>query len=309
MKIVFMGTPDFAVGALEALIQAGHEIVAVVTQPDKPKGRSGQMQYPPVKECALKHGITVLQPVKVKAEESVTQLKELNADIFVAAAFGQILSKEILDIPKYGCLCIHASLLPKYRGAAPINWAIIDGEKESGVTIMQMDEGIDTGDMLTRKVVAIDKKETAETLFNKLARAGAELIVETLPMLEAGKITPVPQDDSQSCYAKMMKKSLGQIDWNKDAAAIERLVRGLNSWPSAYTFYQGKSVKIWSCDPIDEEVKAEPGTITAITKDYFDVATGKGTLRIWELQLEGKKRMDTKSFLLGNQWQTGMRLG
>lgn len=309
MKIVFMGTPDFAVGALEALIQAGHDIVAVVTQPDKPKGRSGQMQYPPVKECALKHGITVLQPVRVKSEESVAQLKALEADIFVVAAFGQILSKVILDMPKYGCVCIHASLLPKYRGAAPINWAIIDGERESGVTIMQMDEGIDTGDILTCKVVPIEQKETAETLFDKLAKAGAELIVETLPKLEAHEIIPVKQDDSKSCYAKMMEKSLGKINWNQDAAAIERLVRGLNSWPSAYTFFQGKNVKIWSCDPIEEQTEAEPGTITAVTKEYFDVATGKGSLRIWELQLEGKKRMDTKSFLLGNQWQTGMKLG
>ena len=185
MRIVFMGTPDFSVGALEALIEAGHEIAAVVTQPDKPKGRSGQMQFPPVKECALKHGLTIWQPQKIKTPEWVERLRELNADVFIVAAFGQILSKEILDMPKYGCVNIHASLLPKYRGAAPINWAIINGEKETGVTIMQMNEGVDTGDMLTHVVVPIAPKETAETLFDKLAEAGAKLIVETLPKLEA----------------------------------------------------------------------------------------------------------------------------
>lgn len=309
MKIVFMGTPDFSVGALDALVEAGHEIIAVVTQPDKPKGRSGQMQFPPVKECALRHGLTVLQPVKIKTPEWVDKLRELNADVFVVAAFGQILSKEILDMPKYGCVNIHASLLPKYRGAAPINWAIINGEKETGVTIMQMNEGVDTGDMLSHVVVPIAPKETAESLFDKLAKAGAELIVETLPKLEAGEIIPVPQDESQSSHVKMMNKSLGKIDWNQDAVVIERLVRGLNSWPSAYTYYQGKGVKLWDCDVVEAAVGAVPGTIIAVAKDSFDVATGNGALRVLELQLEGKKRMDTKSFLLGNQWKTGMQLG
>lgn len=309
MKIVFMGTPDFSVGALDALVEAGHEIIAVVTQPDKPKGRSGQMQFPPVKECALRHGLTVLQPVKIKTPEWVDKLRELKADVFVVAAFGQILSKEILDMPKYGCINIHASLLPKYRGAAPINWAIINGEKETGVTIMQMNEGVDTGDMLSHVVVPIAPKETAESLFDKLAKAGAELIVETLPKLEAGEIIPVPQDESQSSHVKMMNKSLGKIDWNQDAVVIERLVRGLNSWPSAYTYYQGKSVKLWDCDVVEAAAKAVPGTIIAVAKDSFDVATENGALRVLELQLEGKKRMDTKSFLLGNQWKTGMQLG
>ncbi len=309
MKIVFMGTPDFSVGALDALVEAGHEIIAVVTQPDKPKGRSGQMQFPPVKECALRHGLTVLQPVKIKTPEWVDKLRELNADVFVVAAFGQILSKEILDMPKYGCVNIHASLLPKYRGAAPINWAIINGEKETGVTIMQMNEGVDTGDMLSHVVVPIAPKETAESLFDKLAKAGAELIVETLPKLEAGEIIPVPQDESQSSHVKMMNKSLGKIDWNQDAVVIERLVRGLNSWPSAYTYYQGKGVKLWDCEVVEAAVRAVPGTIIAVAKDSFDVATGNGALRVLELQLEGKKRMDTKSFLLGNQWKTGMQLG
>ena len=309
MKIVYMGTPDFAVAPLAALVENGYEVEAVITQPDKPKGRSGQMQFPPVKECALRHGLTVLQPVKIKTPEWVDKLRELKADVFVVAAFGQILSKEILDMPKYGCVNIHASLLPKYRGAAPINWAIINGEKETGVTIMQMNEGVDTGDMLSHVVVPIAPKETAESLFDKLAKAGAKLIVETLPKLEAGEIIPVPQDESQSSHVKMMNKSLGKIDWNQDAVVIERLVRGLNSWPSAYTYYQGKSVKLWDCDVVEAAAKAVPGTIIAVAKDSFDVATGNGALRVLELQLEGKKRMDTKSFLLGNQWKTGIQLG
>ena len=311
MKIVFMGTPDFAVGALEAIIKAGHEVTAVVTQPDKAKGRSGQMQFPPVKECAVKYNIPVFQPRKIKAPEAIAELKKFEADIYVVAAFGQILSKEILEMPKYGCVCIHASLLPKYRGAAPINWCIIDGEQETGITIMQMDEGIDTGDILTQKKVAIDEKETAESLFDKLSQAGAELIIDTLPMIERGEVVPVKQDDSLSCYSKMMDKSFGKIDWTKDAVSIERLVRGLNSWPSAFTSFQGKSVKLWSCDVVSAESTntEKAGTIVDVTKDYFDVACGKGILRVCELQLEGKKRMDTRSFLLGNQWKTGMCFG
>jgi methionyl-tRNA formyltransferase len=308
MKIIFIGTPDFAVGALEAIIKAGHEVTLVVTQPDKPKGRSGQMQFPPVKECAVRYGIPVFQPVKIKTSEAVEELKKFEADIFVVAAFGQILSKEILDMPRLGCVNIHASLLPKYRGAAPINWCIIDGEEKTGVTIMQMDEGLDTGDILTVKEVPIDKKETAEILFDKLSEAGAELIVETLPKLERGEVIPVKQDNDRSSYARMMNKSLGRIDWNKSAVSIERLVRGLNSWPSAYTTFNGKTVKLWSCDAVSCETnQGETGVIVEVAKDYFDVACGEGALRVLELQLEGKKRMDTKSFLLGNQLKAGMR--
>ena len=309
MKVVFMGTPDFAVGALEAIIKAGHEVTAVVTQPDKPKGRSGQMQFPPVKECAVKYNIPVFQPVKVKEPDAMEELRKFKADIFVVAAFGQILTKEILDMPRYGCVNIHASLLPKYRGAAPIQQAILDGEAETGVTIQQMNEGIDTGDILSTVIVPIDKKETAETLFVKLEEAGAQLIVDTLVKIEKGEIVPVPQDDSKASYVKMMKKTLGKIDWNKEAVVIERLVRGLNPWPSAYTFFEGKSLKLWDCDVLEEECTETPGTIVRVNKDSIDVATGKGALRILELQLEGKKRMDTKSFLLGNAWKAGMCLG
>lgn len=307
MKIVFMGTPDYAVSALEAIVQAGHEVTCAVTQPDKAKGRSGQVQFPPVKECAMKYGIPVFQPVKIKTAEAIAELRKYEADIFVVAAFGQILSKEILDMPRLGSVNIHASLLPKYRGAAPINWCIIDGEKETGVTIMQMDEGIDTGDMLSKAIVPIDEKETAESLFDKLAKAGAKLIVETLPLLEAGKITPEKQNEAEASHVTMMKKSLGHIDWSKDAVSIERLVRGLNSWPSAYTFMNGKSVKIWDCDVVSGQADQEAGTIVSVAKDSFDVATGKEIIRIRELQLEGKKRMDTKAFLLGNNWTVGMK--
>lgn len=311
MKILFMGTPDYAVSALEALIAAGYEVTAVVTQPDKAKGRSGQVQFPPVKECALKYGIPVLQPVKIRTQEAVSELKKYEADVFVVAAFGQILTKEILDMPRLGCVNIHASLLPKYRGASPINHCIIDGEKETGVTIMQMDEGIDTGDILTKVKVAIDDDETAESLFEKLSKTGANLIVDTLPKLERGEITPVKQNDAESSHTKMMDKSLGKIDWSKSAAEIERLVRGLNSWPSAYTYINGKSVKLWKCAVADSDFCGgeKSGEIIKVTKDIVDVACGKGILRIKELQPEGKKRMDVKTFLLGNQWREGMRFG
>ena len=309
MKVIFMGTPDFAVGALEAIIKAGHEVTLVVTQPDKPKGRSGAMQFPPVKECAVKYNIPVFQPVKIKTPESVAELKKYEADIFVVAAFGQILSKEILDMPRLGCVNIHASLLPKYRGAAPINWCIIDGEKETGVTIMKMDVGLDTGDMLTSKVVPIDKKETAGSLFDKLAICGADLIVDTLPKLERGEITPVKQDETLTCYAKMMDKSLGEINWTRKAEELERLIRGLNPWPGCFTFVNGKSLKLFDADVVETSTKSNPGEVIEVTKDAIIVSCGENALRINELQLEGKKRMDTKSFLLGNQWKTGLKLG
>lgn len=311
MKIIFMGTPDYAAEALEALIKAGHEVTAVVTQPDRAKGRSGQVQCTPVKECAVRHGIAVLQPVKIKTPEAIEELKKYEADVYVVAAFGQILSKEILELPQFGCVNIHASLLPKYRGAAPINQCIIDGEKETGITIMQMDAGIDTGDILAQKKVIIEDKETAETLFDKLSQAGAKLIVEALPKIERGEITPIKQDESLVSYVKMMDKSKGRIDWSADAVSIERLVRGLNPWPSAYTSCQGKTVKIWRSDAVETAVECteQPGTIVLVGKDFFDVACGAGNLRIYELQMEGKKRMDTKSFLLGNPWKEGMILG
>lgn len=310
MKIVYMGTPDFAVAPLEAIIQAGHQVTAVVTQPDKQKGRGKEVQMTPVKECALKHGIPVFQPVKIKEAEAVKQLKEYPADIFVIAAFGQILSEEILNMPAFGCINIHASLLPAYRGAAPIQWVILNGEKETGVTIMQMAKGLDTGDMLCKTVVPIDPKETGDSLHDKLMEAGARLIVEALPKIERGELIPEKQDDSLSTYASRLTKSMGLIDWSKDAVTLERLIRGLNSWPSAYTFYHGKTLKIWEADVIEgENVQAVPGCVSHVGRDYFDVMCGKGSLRVRSLQLEGKKRVTVKDFLLGYEVNTGLKLG
>ena len=322
MNIVFMGTPDFAVGALEAIIEAGHRVVAVVTQPDKPKGRGKEIQMTPVKECAVAHGIPVFQPVRVKDAEAVDTLRGYDADVFVVAAFGQILSEEILTMPKYGCVNIHASLLPKYRGSAPIQWAIINGESVSGVTIMQMDCGIDTGDMLMKAEVTIEPRETGDSLHDKLAEAGAKLIVEALPKIESGDVTPVKQNDGEACYAKMLQKSMGKIDWQKSAPELDRLIRGLISWPGASTVYRGKTLKIWEEKVAAQEelqgkdaaahigVKdAEPGTVVLVEKDAFYVRTGNGCLKILEVQPEGKKRMAVKDFLLGYQVKEGEMLG
>ena len=299
MKIVFMGTPDFSVNALENIVKAGHDVVGVITQPDKPKGRGGKMQYTPVKEKALELGLDVYQPQRVKETEFIEKLKEMNPDAIVVIAFGQILPKAILDMPKYGCINVHASLLPKYRGAAPIQWSVIDGEKETGVTTMYMNEGLDTGDIIDKVVVPIDKKETGGSLFDKLAIEGGKLILKTLIELENGTAVRTPQDDSKSNYAGMINKQLGKIDFNKSANEIERLIRGLNPWPSAYTKMDGKTLKIWDADVDDSENDSVPGTITEVGKGFIRVATGKGSLKILELQLEGKKRMKTRDFLNG----------
>lgn len=319
MKIVYMGTPDFAVGALMALIEAGHQVAAVVTQPDKPKGRGKGVQMTPVKSCALRYDIPVFQPVKVRAPEAVETLRGYGADVFVIAAFGQILSEELLTLPRYGCINIHASLLPKYRGSAPIQRVILEGEKETGVTIMQMDKGIDTGDMLLQSVVPIAEKETGDSLHDKLAQEGAKLIVEALRKLEAGELVPKKQNDEESCYAKMLEKSMGKIDWERSAVQIERLVRGLNSWPSAYTSFHGKTLKVWESDAVrgtaepgegqgavlETEKAAPPGTVAAVEKDAFYVQTGDGLLKVTEVQLEGKKRMEVRAFLLGCPMKAG----
>lgn len=310
MKIVFMGTPDFAAGALEALIKAGHEITAVVTQPDKPRGRSKELLPPPVKVCALKHEIPVLQPRKIKTPEAIEELKRFPAEVYVVAAFGQILSREILEFPKYGSLNIHASLLPKYRGTSPIQHVIIDGEEKTGITIMQMDAGIDTGDMLYKKEVAIAADENYETLHDKLMVLGGEAIVEVLPLLEAGKLVPEKQDDSKSCYAPLIEKTMGQIDFSQPAARIDRLIRGMTPWPSAYTFYKGKQLKIWKAVPVVAEnvFGRKPGEILRVEKDSVTVAAGECALKILELQLEGKRRMSAYDFLLGIRMMPGERL-
>lgn len=298
MKIVFMGTPDFAVPTLESLVKGGHEVIAAVTQPDKPKGRGKAVLMTPVKEKALEYEIPVYQPVKARDPEFVELLRKMNPDAIVVVAFGQLLPKAILDIPKYGCINVHASLLPKYRGAAPIQWAVIDGEEKSGVTTMMMDEGLDTGDMLEKIEYVLDEKETGGSLFDKLSTMGGELILSTLEKLENGTITRTPQGESTTCYAKMLKKSMGEIDWSMEAAKIERLIRGLNPWPSAYTSLKGKTVKLWAAEVEDGAVTGNPGRVT-VTKDKILVETGEGFLSITELQLEGKKRMDTAAFLRG----------
>ena len=310
MKIVFMGTPDFAVPTLEALVQGGHEVLAVVTQPDKPKGRGKAVLMTPVKEKALEYQIPVYQPVRVKKDEEFFEiLKQLNPEAIVVTAFGQILPERILTLPKYGCFNVHASLLPKYRGAAPIQWAVINGDKESGVTTMQMDIGMDTGDMLEKIVVTLDPKETGGSLFDRLSTAGGELILSTLQKAEAGTLAPVKQPEEEATYAGMLTKALGQIDWTKDAAVIERLIRGLNPWPSAYTSYEGKTLKLWDADVVTEKSEAVPGTVVRVEKDSFYVQTGSGLLKINELQLEGKKRMDSAAFLRGYPMTAGTVLG
>lgn len=321
MRVIFMGTPDFAVGALEALLDAGHRVVAVITQPDKQRGRDRKLQYSPVKECALAHGLTVLQPAKIKAPEAVEELRKYEADIFVVAAFGQILSQEILEMPKYGCINIHASLLPKYRGASPIQYAILNGDDVTGVTIMQMNEGMDTGDILTMKAIPVEKNDTGGSLFEKLSVLGANLLVKTLPKIEAGEIIPVKQQEEDASYVRMLTKDMGRIDWKRDADALERLVRGMNPWPSAYCSFRGKSLKVWAAEVSFEEQKEEsgyagffrhnenreinPGEVLLVTKDSICVQTGKGVLVLKEVQLEGKKRMPVQDFLLGCQVKAG----
>lgn len=308
MRVIFMGTPDFSVGTLEALVQAGHEVVLAVTQPDRPKGRGGKMQYTPVKEKALEYDIPVFQPVKVREKSCVEKLDSYKADVMVVVAFGQILPREILELTPYGCINVHASLLPKYRGAAPIQWSIIDGETVTGVTTMQMDEGLDTGDMLLKTEVPLEPDETGGSLHDKLSAAGAKLCVETLKALEEKTVTPEKQGETPTKYARMLDKALGKIDWTKDAASIERLVRGLNPWPSAYTSWEGKTMKIWSAEVVDRECKAPCGTVAEVTKTDFSVQTGKGLLKVTELQIPGKKRMAADAFLRGYKMETGTLL-
>lgn len=299
MKVVFMGTPDFAVGTLEEIINAGHEVVLVVTQPDKPKGRGKGVQFPPVKQCALAHGIEVFQPVKVKEDQNSEYIKKFKPDIIVVAAFGQILPQSLLELPEYGCINVHASLLPKYRGAAPIQWAVINGEQVTGVTIQRMAMGIDTGDIISKCEVRIAEDETGGSLFDKLAKAGAELCVETMDMLKNGTAEFIPQDHEAATHTSMITKELGDMDWNRPAAELERLVRGLNPWPSAYTRLKNKTLKIWKAAVLDEESGKQPGTVVRLEKDGLIVQTKQGCLKLLEVQLEGKKRMDAGAFLRG----------
>lgn len=310
MKIIYMGTPDFAVPALVALVDAGYEVAGVVTQPDKPKGRGKTLVPTPVKEEALKHGIPVYQPKKVREPEFVETLKEIGPDIIIVAAFGQIIPKEILDMPEFGCINIHASLLPKYRGAAPIQQAVINGDEEAGITIMKMGTGLDTGDMISQASVLLTKDETGGSLFDRLADLGAELLVKTLPSIFDRTAVYEPQpEESPTPYAGMITKQMGLLDFHKSAEELERLIRGMDPWPSAYTFLNGKSLKVWKA-AVEQNVSGqeEPGTITGTDKEGIHVTCGQGSLILKEIQLEGKKRMDAAAFLRGYPVETGTML-
>lgn len=308
MKIVYMGTPDFAVLPLRAMKEAGYEVAAVVTQPDKPKGRGKTMLPTPVKEEAAALGIPVYQPAKVRDPEFQEILKGIAPDLIVVAAFGQIIPKTILTLPRFGCINIHASLLPKYRGAAPIQQAVIDGEKESGVTIQKMGEGLDTGDMISKEVVVLSKEETGGSLFDKLSKAGADLLVKTLPSIFDGTAVYEKQpEESPTPYAAMITKQMGLLDFTKSAEVLERLVRGLNPWPSAYTFLNGKTLKVWKSSVGEEKGSALPGTVVKTDRCGIHVACCDKTLILEEIQLEGKKRMDADAFLRGYPVEAGTK--
>ena len=307
MKIIFMGTPDFAAASLEALIDSRHEIQAVVTQPDKPKGRKGELTPSPVKVVAEEKGIKVYQPLKVRDEEFVETLRAYNPDVIVVVAFGQIIPLSILKMPKFGCVNIHGSLLPKYRGAAPIQWAVLDGEKETGITTILMDEGIDTGDILLKKTIKIDTDETSGSLFDKLMALGAETILETLDELEKGSLTPTKQGESPTAYAKMLTKAMGLIDFTKPAKELDCFVRGMDPWPSAYTLLAGKTLKLWKVRAVEGGGKA--GSVIDIDKESFTIACGEGAIEVLEVQLEGKKRMSAGDFLKGSTLNIGQELG
>lgn len=307
MKIIFMGTPDFAVGTLRSLAEAGHEITLVVSQPDKPKGRGHAMVPTPVKAVAEELGIPVFQPVKIREAKDV--LEKTEADVCVVAAFGQIIPASILHMKKYGCINVHASLLPKYRGAAPIQWAVINGEKVSGVTTMRMDEGLDTGDMILKEEVTLAPDETGGSLFDRLAEVGAKLAVQTLQALEDGTAEFTPQDHEKATQVGMIKKSFGEMDFTKSAVELERLIRGLNPWPGTYTEYQGKTLKIWGATVKEGGDPSKAGTIVNVKKHSFGIQTKDGILVPTEIQLEGKKRMTAEAFLCGVSLEEGTVLG
>lgn len=300
IRIVYMGTPDIAAVILKRLIGEPYKIVLAVTQPDRPKGRGKELAKSPVKLVAEEAGIPVFQPLKLRDPEAVKAVAKAKPDMIVVAAFGQILPKAVLDLPKYGCINVHASLLPAYRGAAPIQWSIIDGQRETGITIMKMDEGLDTGDILLQKSIAISPEETGGSLHDRLAELGADALVEAIPGVIDGSLKPVPQGEMTTPYAKQLTKEMGRLDFTKSAEELARTVRGLDPWPGTYTDLDGKLLKIWKAEPVIlQNTGMAPGTITDITKKSFTYVTAVGGLRITELQPEGKRRMTTEEFLRG----------
>jgi methionyl-tRNA formyltransferase len=307
LRIVFMGTPEFACPSLQRLVDRGEHLVAVVTQPDRPKGRGQKPESPPVKLLAERHAIPVFQPVKVRTPDSVERIREMAPDVIVVVAFGQILPQSLLDIPHHGCINVHSSLLPRYRGAAPLNWVLISGETETGVTTMQMDAGLDTGDMLLVKRTPIDPDEDARSLHDRMALLGADALAETLDLLVAGKLVPVKQNDAETCYAPLLKKELGEIDWSKSPREIRNLVRGVTPWPGAFTWLNGLFLKVFRVRTAAGD--GVPGTVLAAGKEGIEVACGGGSVIIDELQLEGKKRLTAREFLAGYAMTPGLRLG
>lgn len=300
LRTVFMGTPDFAVPCLDMLVQENYSVAAVVTQPDRPKGRGQKLAYSPVKEAALKYNLPVLQPDSIKSEDFFNHIVSLKPDLIIVVAFGQFLPKKILDLPAYGCINAHASLLPKYRGSAPIHWAIINGETTTGITTMYMDVGMDTGDMIIKAEIPILPEDTTGSLHDKLKELGATVLSDTLRQIAAGTAPREAQDDIMATYARMLCRSTERIDWHQPAAAIHNLVRGLNPWPVAYCQYQNKSLKIWQTRIYDEtQACSEPGRVAAITKEGLVVETGKGTIEILEVQPESKRRMKASDCVCG----------
>ncbi len=309
MKIVFMGTPEIATGCLQKIIDEKHEVVGVVTQPDKPQNRGKKLGMPPVKELALKYDIPVHQPLKAREESFIETIKELNPDVIVVVAFGQILPKAILDIPELGCINVHVSLLPKYRGAAPINWVIINGEDKTGVTTMYMDEGLDTGDMILKTEFKLDDEINAGELHDKMMEIGAQTLKETLDLIEKGCAPREKQNHEEFTYAPMMNKALGNINWNKSAKDIHNLVRGVNPWPSAYTTYDDKTIKVWKTKVLSETSDKPCGTILKVDKDGMRVSTKENIILIEELQMPGKKRVLVSEYIKGNSIESGKILG
>lgn len=311
MRIVFMGTPDYAVPSLEMLVKEGYDVAAVVTQPDKPKGRGKKMAAPPAKEYAIKQGIEVLQPNKIKTSEFIEQLRALEPDLLVTAAYGKILSKDLLEVPRYGCINVHGSLLPAYRGAAPINWAVINGETKTGITTMFTDVGIDTGDMLLKKELDITPDMTVGELHDKMALLGAEVLKETLIQLKEGTLKRIPQEDSESSYAPMMTKELGLIDWNKGAVEIHNLIRGTDPWPGAYTFMQGDRMRIWKSSVVRAKAEGDGknGEILLVDDEGILVKCSDEKLLITEVQFDSSKRMAVRDYLRGHKISTGVILG